>query len=137
MREKGTGREGERERGRNEKPRREREGERERERERETFHGHCTLILQCFGGEDHTPTDRSAEGGEAPGVWHCPLSSCSPLCVCVSMCLYTYIHTHTQTLSVCLSVCWALWVGRELRCRGDVRSEDETAFLTGSICGLG
>lgn len=55
--------------------------------------------------------------------------------VCVCVCVAVYTHTHTQTVSVWLSVRRALWVGRELRCR-DVGSEDETAFLTGSIRGL-
>lgn len=100
-----------------------------------TLHISTTLVPQCFVGEDHTATDRSAEGEEALGVL--ALSSVPLLrtvCVCVSVSVHTYAHTHTytQTLSVCLSVRWALWVGRELRCR-DVCSEDETAFLTGSI----
>ena len=102
VREKGTGggRERERERGRSQGDR-----ERERKRERESFYGHCTLIPQRFVGEDHTPTDRSAaEGEEALGVWHCPLSSCSPLCVCVWLYTHTHTHTHTHTDCLCVAV---------------------------------
>lgn len=93
----------------------------------ETIHGHHELKPQCSVNDDCKATDRFGRRRTSVG-------SSSPRTPCSHTLAHIQTHAHdAHRLALCVCQCTVGLFGWELCGRRDVCSEDETAFLKGSI----